>query len=458
MDQPTRRRTFGFIATVMFFAGLTLAVVALLMNIEQRKQEAREHFFKVTELDENSNDAEQWRSNFPRQYDGYVRTVDTQRTKHGGSEAIDKLEQDPLLRKLFAGYAFSIDFREERGHAYMLKDQENTERVKQRKQPGACLHCHAAIIPTYREQGGGDVMKGFEKVCGMPWGEARKLVHGAVTCLDCHDPKTVQLRVTRPGFLVGIKELARSDDPVPHMPSIEAWRRGNRKEEYDPNKLATRQEMRSFACGQCHVEYYFTPGSQVLRYPWAKGLKIDRIEAYYDEIGFKDWEHAIAKTPTLKAQHPEFEMWSQGIHARSGVSCADCHMPYKRDGAVKISDHHVRSPLLNINHACQTCHRYDEKEILARAETIQDRTKALLIKAETAVVDLIDTIADAQKRGTDAKKIEAAQKFHRQAQFRVDFVGSENSLGFHASQEATRILGDVIDYARRGQVLLLKQE
>ena len=90
--------------------------------------------------------------------------------------------------------------------------------------------------------------------------------------------------------------------------------------------------------------------------------------------GFKDWVHAETGAPALKAQHPEFEMWNQGIHARSGVACADCHMPYMRVGALKISDHHVRSPLLNINRACQTCHKWPEDELMARAETAQQRT------------------------------------------------------------------------------------
>jgi nitrite reductase (cytochrome c-552) len=452
------RRFFGLFATIVFFAGLTLAVVALLMNIQQRKEEAKEHFLKITDLDENSNDPELWKANFPRQYDGYLRTADMTRARHSGSDAIDKLEENPLLRVMYAGYAFSIDFREKRGHAYMLTDQENTERVKQKKQPGACLHCHAAVIPVYREQGGGDVMKGFEKVCGMPWSDAHKLVHGTVTCLDCHEPKTAELRVTRPAFFVGIRALAKSDDPVPHLPSIERWRKGNRKEEYEPNKMATRQELRSFACAQCHVEYYFKPDTSVLTYPWAKGLKVEQIEAYYDDIGFKDWEHKLTKAPMLKAQHPEFETWSQGIHARSGVSCADCHMPYKRDGAVKISDHHVRSPMLNINRACQTCHRYSDDEIKARVQAIQGRTKYLLMKAETAVVDLIGSIQEAEKKGVDAKKLDAARKLHRRSQWRADFVGSENSLGFHAGQESARVLGDAIDYARQGQLLLLKND
>ena len=173
----------------------------------------------------------------------------------------------------------------------------------------------------------------------------------------------MELRVTRPGFIRGIQALAASDEPVPHLPSIERWRQGKRAQPYDPNVDATRQEMRSFVCGQCHVEYYCGPKA-TLFFPWDNGLKVEQIEAHYDDYKFPDghrfydWKHAETGAEVLKAQHPEFEMWSQGIHARSGVACADCHMPYKREGAMKVSDHWVRSPLLNITRACQTCHPY----------------------------------------------------------------------------------------------------
>src|SRR6266849_2055279 len=153
---------------------------------------------------------------------------------------------------------------------------------------------------------------------------------------------------------------------------------------YDVNAMATRQELRSFVCGQCHVEYYFKGEGKLLTYPWRNGLKVEQIEAYYNETGFRDWVHAETKAPVLKAQHPEFEIWNQGIHARSGVACADCHMPYRREGAIKISDHQVRSPMFNIARACQTCHRYPEDEIKARVEAIQGRTKALQDRAEDA--------------------------------------------------------------------------
>jgi nitrite reductase (cytochrome c-552) len=451
---------FIYVMVILVTAAAAAGTTYLLTNIQTRKQEAVQHFFKLENLTEDSIDPELWKKNFRSQYDSYIRTVDVARTKHGGSDAIDKLTADTFLKPMYAGYAFSIDFREERGHAYMLKDQEETERVKQRKQPGACLHCHASVLPAYRQKGGGDswehIQKGFAEVCAMDWNDAHKLVKHPVSCVDCHDPTTAQLRVTRPGFIIGIQALAKSDDPVPHLPSVERWRTGSRAKPYDPNKDATRQELRTLACGQCHVEYYFQPKTNLLTYPWAKGLKVEKIESYYDEIGFTDWTHKDSGAPMLKAQHPEFELWSQGIHARSGVACADCHMPYQREGAIKVSDHHVRSPMLNIARACQTCHRYDESEIKARVESIQDRTRGLINNAETAIKELIDALKAARDKSAPEAKVKAAQALHRKAQWRVDFVVSENSMGFHAPQESARILAEAVDFARQGQIALLK--
>jgi nitrite reductase (cytochrome c-552) len=484
--QPPKRRPLAYLVAILIVAGLTVGVVALMMNIWERKREAREHFVKLVEMDEDTVDPAVWGRNFPRQYDSYKRTVDTERTKHGGSEAIDKLLQDKRLVRLYAGYAFSKDFREERGHAFMLKDQDETKRVHIVNQPGSCLHCHASVMPAYRNAGNGDVMAGFQKICAQDWKDARKLVDHPVSCVDCHDPKTTQLRVSRPGFLNGIQELANHladrrkeketekaqdgknegyKEVLPHLPSLERYAVANsdipreKRAKYDVNAQATRQELRSFVCGQCHVEYYFKKtDNNLLVYPWAKGLKVEEIEAYYDAANFTDWPHKETGTGLLKAQHPEFEMWNQGIHARSGVSCADCHMPYKREGAVKISDHHIRSPLLNIARACQTCHRYSETEILARAEIIQDRTKALVNRAEDALIDLLDAIQNGNARKISPEKVAAARALHRKAQWRLDFVAAENSMGFHAPLEAARILAEAIDYARQGQIRALGQE
>ena len=428
-------------------------VTGLLVNIFEKKQEARNPFFRVVELDDTIEDPAVWGKNFPLQYDGYQRTVDQVRTRFGGSEAVprtptaadprsmvaqSRLEEDPRLKTMWAGYAFAVDFREERGHAYMLDDQTFTERQQAAKQPGTCLHCHASMYVPYKKAGGGDLIKGFEVLNPMPYAEARELVSHPVACIDCHDPQTMQLRVTRPGFLEGIRALKAAEGVAG----------------YDPNTMATRQEMRAFVCGQCHVEYYFKGPEKRLVYPWAKGTRIEQIQAYYDEVGHKDWTHADSGAEVLKAQHPEFEMWSQGIHARSGVACADCHMPYVRVGALKISDHHVRSPLLNVQKACQTCHRWPEEEIRARAEAIQERTYALRDQAMDALVALIGELKAARAAGRPDEQLALARRLQRQAQFRLDFVEAENSTGFHAPGEAARILAESINLAREGQLAL----
>ena len=438
-------------AVAVLAALAAVGAVALLVNILERKQEAKNPFFRVVAITDETQDPATWGKNFPFQYDGYRRTVDQVRTRFGGSEAVpktpsqvdprsvvaqSKLEEDPRLKAMWAGYAFARDFREERGHAYMLEDQTYTERQVAVKQPGTCLHCHASVYVPYKKLGNGDLIKGFEALNQMPFVEARKLVTHPIGCIDCHDPQTMQLRVTRPGFIEGIRAL----------------KAGQGDKEYDVNTMATRQEMRAFVCGQCHVEYYFKGPEKRLVYPWDKGLKVENILAYYDETKFKDWVHAETGAPVLKAQHPEFELWSQGIHARSGVACADCHMPYKREGAQKISDHHVRSPLLNINNACQTCHPLAEEELRARVERIQENTFNLRNQAMDALVALIGDLKAARDRGATDRDLATAREMQRRAQFYLDFVEAENSTGFHAPQEAARILGEAMNYARQGQV------
>ncbi|MCU0493863.1 MAG: ammonia-forming cytochrome c nitrite reductase subunit c552 [Chloroflexaceae bacterium] len=457
-----------FGVTIVLVAAGTVGVMFLLENIAQRQNEAHQDVVRVVELTEETEDPAIWGKNFPSQYDSYLRTVDIERTRYGGSEAFSKLHDDPMWFKIFSGYPFGVDYREERGHAYMLSDQRETERVTMFKQPGACLHCHASVIPTYHAKGveagipndeahrQEAIQKGFELVNTMPYSEATKLVAHPVTCGDCHNPTTMELRITRPGFLTGINVLAQSDDAVPHLPSIERWRKEGKLGSYDPNLLASRQELRSMVCAQCHVEYYFKGKEKLLTYPWQNGLKMEQIETYYDEVQHKDWEHKESGAAVLKAQHPEFELWSQGIHAASGVSCADCHMPYQREGAVKVSDHQVRSPMLNIAAACQTCHNFSEAEMQARVDTIQDRTKKLMMETEVAVVALIDDLKAAREAGRTDEELKTARDFQRKAQWRLDFIAAENSMGFHAPQEAARILAEAIDFARQGQLDLAR--
>src|SRR4026209_487459 len=281
-SDSTSRRRLIFFAIVGVAVLATIVGVGLLMNIFERKQEAKNPFYRVVELNDDTEDPAVWGKNFPLQYDDYKRTVDQVRTRYGGSEAMErtptkadprsvvaqsKIEEDPRLKVMWAGYAFAKDFREERGHAYMLDDQTFTERQQAAKQPGTRLNCHASIEVPFTKLGGGDLMKGFEKFNQMPFAEARKLVTHPIACIDCHDPKTLQLRVSRPGFIEGMRAL----------------KAGAGAKDYDVNRDATRQEMRSFVCGQCHVEYHFKGTEKRLTYPWSKGLKVENILAYYDE-------------------------------------------------------------------------------------------------------------------------------------------------------------------------------
>ncbi len=450
IDKSSSKR---LIWVVLITFVLTVGITALLINIFEHKQEARNAFFRVVELTDDIDDPAVWGKNFPLQYDSYKRTVDQTRTRYGGSEALphapsqadprsavarEKIEEDPRLKTMWAGYAFSADFREERGHAYMLDDQRYTKRVADFKQPGACLNCHASTLNIYKKLGDGDIMKGFEKLNPMPYVEATKLAKHPVSCIDCHDPKTMQLRVTRPAFLEGIRALKASQGV----------------QNYDPNTMASAQEMRSYVCGQCHVEYHFKGDEKRLTYPWKNGLKAENMYAYYEETKFKDWTHKETGAPALKAQHPEFEFWNQGIHARSGVACADCHMPYKREGGLKVSDHWVRSPLLNINRACQGCHHFSEEEMKSRVEQIQNRFTESRNIAMDALMDLINETKKVRAAGASDDQLKETWAAQRKAQFFIDLVEAENSTGFHAPGESLRVLTQALDTIRKGQLAL----
>lgn len=438
-------------------SAIVVTVIAvILLDILHKKTEALSPYAEIVIITDEVSDPAQWGINFPHQYASYLKTVDQVRTKYGGSEAVPKtpskadprsvvaqsrLEEDPRLKIMWAGYAFSEDFREERGHAHMLVDQEFTLRQSFAKQPGACLNCHASTYVPMKTLGNGDLLKGFAALNALPYSEARKNVAHPVSCIDCHTPKTMALRITRPAFIEGIRNL-KAHEGI---------------KDYDVNTMASPSQMRTFVCAQCHVEYYFKGDKKTLTFPWFNGVKADQILSYYEKEQFKDWKHKITDAPVLKAQHPEFEMWSQGIHARSGVSCTDCHMPYERVGAMKMTDHHIRSPTLNITRACQTCHRWPEAELRERIEIIQNRTFEMRNVAMDALVEYVKEMGE-EKSSMSEKSLKDAQTYQRKAQFLLDFVEAENSMGFHAPEEALRLLGLSIDNTRKGQNLLRKRE
>ena len=424
-QEPNQKSPSRWWLLAAFVGGLVIMglIAALLVNITTRKAEAEEYPLKVVELAEGEIDPAEWGKNFPRHYDSFMKTQDsTISTPYGGSVPYSKLERYPAMVRIWAGYAFSKDFNEERGHFYALQDQKETLRTEIVDQPGACANCHSANAPGLIQE------LGWEEFNHTPYNELRDDLHIASSCADCHDPDTMELRITRPAFMNAMAE------------------RGIDLEN------ATRQEMRTYVCAQCHVEYYFAGDNKVLTFPWDNGLNIDEIDAYYTEIGFKDWSHEETGAPMIKIQHPEFEMYNSGLHFKSGVACADCHMPYVREGAIKVSDHWLRSPLTNVNGSCQTCHRQDEAALVERINTIQDRTAGLLRTTEEAILDALDAIVAAREAGATDEQLQNALYLQRRASMRWDFVSSENSTGFHSPQESARILADAINFARQAQI------
>ncbi|MCC7448990.1 MAG: ammonia-forming cytochrome c nitrite reductase subunit c552 [Anaerolineae bacterium] len=400
---------------------------ALLINIDTRKEEAAEFPARLVTIDQNELDPAVWGQNFPREYNSFMKTKDdTINTPFAGSVPYSKLDRYPATRRIWAGYPFSVEYNNARGHYYALIDQKQTKRIQVVKQPATCANCHSAEAPQLIAK------MGWENFSSTPYNDIKDQLHTGSSCADCHEPNTMALRITRPAFVNAMK--TRGIDVT----------------------QATRQEMRVYVCAQCHVEYYFAGDKKVLTFPWKNGTTIDDIEKYYDEAGFKDWVHKDTGAPMLKMQHPEYEMWTSGLHAKSGVTCADCHMPYVREGALKVSDHWLRSPLTNLNNACQTCHKQSEEALRDRVITIQSRTAGLLRKTEDAMVAAIDAISAAKASGATDDELKEARQFHRRASMRWDFVFSENSTGFHSPQEAARILGEAIDYARQAQLAAIK--
>jgi nitrite reductase (cytochrome c-552) len=173
---------------------------------------------------------------------------------------------------------------------------------------------------------------------------------------------------------------------------------------------------------------------------------------YFDRINFTDYTHPISKTSIIKSQHPDFELYTKGIHAYRNVACADCHTPYRSEGGVKFTDHHVQSPLLNIANSGAGCHRWSEDEIRTRVETIQTSVSGAMVQAEDALVKAHFDIAAAMQAGATDDELTPLRTLLRHAQFRWDFISSSNGMGFHAPQESMRVLGDATNQAQQVRI------
>jgi len=377
----------------------------------------------IVEIAAMEPDSAKWGINFANQYTTLLKTeTNNVRTTYGGSDPVQKLEVDPRLVTLFAGYGFSIDYKEDRGHMNSLTDVRGTKRVNE-KTPGTCYSCKSSNNPKLWVEMG---MAAYDKT---PFSELTAKIEEPIGCANCHEANTMRLIVTNPALEEALKAQGKD------------W------------TTFTRQEMRTVVCANCHVEYYFAGEGKYLTFPWENGTSIESIEAYYEEEGFSDWTHPDSGASMIKMQHPDYELFTAGsTHFNAGVSCADCHMPYTRDGAVKFSTHDVHSPLIDPANSCGACHT-DVDYVTGRVKTIQDQVAATMYATEDAIVEAIDAIKTAADTpGSDAALLEEARSLHRSAQLRWDFIAAENSMGFHNPEEALRILASATDLARQAQL------
>jgi nitrite reductase (cytochrome c-552) len=409
-----------FLATVVlvFILGIFAA------SILERRTESKLYFQTVKAIPDWEPRNEVWGENFPREYETYLSTLDTSfASGHGGSANIDYLGKYPELVVLWAGYAFSREYNQGRGHYYAIKDIRESLRTDV-PQPATCWTCKSPDVPRLMEQ------MGVEEFYKSKWNELGHEVVNNIGCQDCHDPKTMNLRITRPAL-------------------AEAYQRMGK----DITK-ATHQEMRSLVCAQCHVEYYFKGEGKYLTFPWDKGFSADNMEAYYDDVDHVDFVHKLSRAPILKAQHPDFELYMTGVHADRGVACADCHMPYKREGGMKFTNHKIQSPLANISESCQVCHRESEAKLMANVYERQGKVEELRRITEQNLARVHIEAKIAWDNGATEVEMKPVLQLIRHAQWRWDWVAAANGLGFHSPVEALRVLGTSIQKSQEARILL----
>jgi len=407
---------------------LTAITVGLLVYIKNQAPPVR-GIAPITAIAAMEPDIAEWGLNFPNQYTTFLETESNQtRTSYGGSDACQKVEEDPRLVKLFAGNPFSKDYKEDRGHRNTLTDVRATERLNE-KTPGTCYSCKSADNPSLWTDMG---MAAYDKT---PFKDLGQRIHNPIGCANCHEANTMRLIVTNPALEEAL--AAQGKD----------WH------------TFTRQEMRSVVCANCHVEYYFAGEGKYLTFPWSGGTTVEAIDDYYTALEFSDWTHAESGANMVKMQHPDFELFTAGsTHYNAGASCADCHMPYTRDGAAKFSSHNVQSPLVDPAASCGACHT-DVEYVTDRVAGIQEQVAGTMSAAEEALVAAIDAIAAAADTAkVDQDLLAEARRLHRSAQLRWDFVAAENSMGFHNPEEALRILASATDLARQAQIKAIQAQ
>ena len=414
---------------VVFILGL------LVSSLLERRAEVVSIFNnRKTPMEGIVSENSKFASDFPREYETWKQTADTTfKSEFNSSQAVDVLAQRPNMVILWAGYSFSWDYATPRGHQHAVEDVRRTLSTGapgvtegKQPQPGTCWTCKGPDVPrVMKEQG----LANFYKAPWSKWGDQ---IMNSVGCSDCHDSKTMDLKPARPAL-------------------YEAGQRVGK----DVNK-ATHQEMRSLVCAQCHTEYYFKGDGQYLTFPQDSGITVEAMEKYYDAMNYKDYTHALSRAPILKAQHPGYEIHQMGIHGQRGVSCADCHRPYMSKGGVKYTDHHIMSPLANIERTCQTCHRQSAETLRQNVYERQRKCNEIRNRVENELATAHIEAKFAWDKGATEAEMKPVLDLLRKSQWRWDFAVASHGAAFHAPQEIMRILSHSLDFANQARLKVAK--
>ena len=425
-----KKTTILTIGSVVVFVPLLLLAISI--NENKAEQQA---INAVPEIKAFESRSAEWGKYYQRQYDSYMQT-------RKSDKITDMLKDNPALVVMWAGYGFSKDYNAPRGHYYILEDNINTLRTGgpvdavTGPMPTACWTCKSPDVPRLiNKMGELDFFTG-------KWARHGSEIANPVGCADCHDNKTMKLTITR-------DFLKRGLDAEGSLKAADA----------------THQDMRSLVCAQCHSEYYFkktkwkdkngeekTAG--VVTFPWDNGLSVEAMEKYYDDRSFVDWTHKVSKTPMLKAQHPGYEIYKTGVHGLNNVACADCHMPYVREGGVKYSSHNVGSPMEHMSNTCMNCHREEEKAFKDRVARKLERKTELHKTAMDVIAKAHLEAGKALELGATEAEMKDIQQDIRHAQWRWDYSIASHGSFFHAPEETLRILGSAINKGQEARIKL----
>ena len=436
MSSNDNRKMKPWVAWLLFFVtvGIVFLLGMLAASITQRRAEVvsilNNKKVNITGIESRN---EIFAENYPREYESWIKTADTTfQSEFNGSSVVDVLAQRPEMVILWAGYAFSKDYGTPRGHMHAVEDIHHTLRTgapmssDEGPQPATCWTCKSPDVPRLMDS------LGIAEYYKGTWASLGQEVVNPIGCADCHEAETMNLKISHPGLIEGFRNSGQ-----------------------DIHKVS-QQEMRSLACAQCHVEYYFSPEGKYLIFPWHNGLTVEGGEQYYDSIRFADYTHKLSRAPIIKAQHPDYEIYKTGIHAQRGVSCADCHMPYVSEGGVKYTSHHVRSPLASINNTCQVCHRESEETLRTAVFERQRSANEIRNRVEKELATAHIEAKFAWEKGATEAQMEEVLQLLRQSQWRWDYAVASHGGSFHSPVEFQRILSMSLDRAHKARFVLSK--